>query len=265
MKIAIFDSGIGGLSVLHRAVRRLPDAEFIYYADEAHVPYGEKTPAQIRGYLDEIIPWLTAQGADAIVIACNTATTAADMEYRRQFPIPIVGMEPALKLAIDTYGHLGKKVLVTATPVTIRGPKLAGLIERIDPHRCAELRMLPGLVRLAEAGNFDSPDVTDCLRRELGQIDPDEYSCLVFGCTHFCYFSRRFRDYLGDGIHFLDGSDGALRQLMRLLHVDPDTPEDGRVSQDVSYYYSGRPVTGEQMDFIRLCLRQLDDVREHCR
>ena len=99
MKIGIFDSGMGGLSVLHRALRMLPEADFLYYADEEHVPYGEKTREQVRGYIDEIIAFMIKKQVDAIVIACNTATSVATKEYRSQFPLPIVGMEPAVKKA----------------------------------------------------------------------------------------------------------------------------------------------------------------------
>ena len=101
MKIGIFDSGMGGLSVLHRALRRIPEADFLYYADEEHVPDGEKTREQVRGYIDEIIAFMIKKQVDAIVIACNTATSVATKEYRSQFPLPIVGMEPAVKKAVE--------------------------------------------------------------------------------------------------------------------------------------------------------------------
>ena len=95
MKIGIFDSGLGGLSVLHHALKVLPDAHFIYYADEEHVPYGEKSKEQIQGYVKEIIEFLIGKGVDAIVIACNTATSVATKEFRETFSVPIIGMEPA--------------------------------------------------------------------------------------------------------------------------------------------------------------------------
>ena len=101
MNIGIFDSGMGGLSVLHRALRMIPEADFLYYADEEHVPYGEKTREQVRGYIDEIIAFMIKKQVDAIVIACNTATSVATKEYRSQFPLPIVGMEPAVKKAVE--------------------------------------------------------------------------------------------------------------------------------------------------------------------
>ena len=110
MKIGIFDSGIGGLSVLHVAKRLLPHEQFIYYADEKHVPYGEKSKEEIIGYVDEIIQFMINHGAKAVVIACNTATSAAVALMRKKYSLPIIGMEPAVKKAVDLYGN--KKVLV---------------------------------------------------------------------------------------------------------------------------------------------------------
>ena len=124
MKIGIFDSGMGGLSVLHRALRMIPEADFLYYADEEHVPYGEKTREQVRGYIDEIIAFMIKKQVDAIVIACNTATSVATKEYRSQFPLPIVGMEPAVKKAVEEYADRPGRILVAATPITIQGDKL---------------------------------------------------------------------------------------------------------------------------------------------
>ena len=126
MNIAIFDSGIGGLSVLYQAKRMLPEAHFLYYADEDHVTYGEKTREQILTYTDEAVRFLIDRGADAIVLACNTATSAAAATLRDRYPLPIIGMEPAVKLALnqdDTH-----RVLVAAAPITIRGNKLRCLV-----------------------------------------------------------------------------------------------------------------------------------------
>ena len=133
MKIGIFDSGIGGLSVLHQAMQLLPDEEFIYYADEQHVPYGEKTSEEILGYVDEIISFMISQGVEAIVIACNTATSVAAKIMREKYDLPIIGMEPAVKQAIDTYGDTNR-VLVVATPITVKGKKIMELVERVDKH-----------------------------------------------------------------------------------------------------------------------------------
>ena len=118
MKIGIFDSGIGGLSVLHEAYHRLPQQEYIFYADVEHVPYGLKTPEQITEYAIENTQFLLDKGAQALVVACNTATSVAIKELRRRFDIPILGMEPAVKPAVE--GTEEKRIMVIATPVTTR-------------------------------------------------------------------------------------------------------------------------------------------------
>ena len=164
MKIGIYDSGIGGLSVLHRALKKMPEAEFIYYADTKHVPYGEKTREQIKGYVEEVLNFLIAKEVDAIVIACNTATSVATKEFRGEFAVPIVGMEPAVKRALKLYQDMQKRILVTATPVTIAGEKLHSLLEKVDTEHEVDLAPLPKLVRFAEAGRFQDPEVDKYLK-----------------------------------------------------------------------------------------------------
>ena len=169
MKIGIYDSGIGGLSVLHRALKKMPEAEFIYYADTKHVPYGEKTREQIKGYVEEVLNFLIAKEVDAIVIACNTATSVATKEFRGEFAVPIVGMEPAVKRALKLYQDMQKRILVTATPVTIAGEKLHSLLEKVDTEHEVDLAPLPKLVRFAEAGRFQDPEVDEYLKK-LGDM-----------------------------------------------------------------------------------------------
>lgn len=176
MKVGIFDSGIGGLSVLHHAMKKIPDGEFIYYADEAHVPYGEKSVEEIKTYIHSIFDFLIKEGVDAILIACNTATSVAAKEFRAQYPVPIVGMEPAVKKAVELYGDTGKRILVMATPVTIAGDKLHNLLERVDTEHDVDLIPLPKLVRFAECGDFDSEEVKAYLREELKQFDLKNYT-----------------------------------------------------------------------------------------
>ena len=172
MKIGIYDSGIGGLSVLHRALKKMPEAEFIYYADTKHVPYGEKTREQIKGYVEEVLNFLIAKEVDAIVIACNTATSVATKEFRGEFAVPIVGMEPAVKRALKLYQDMQKRILVTATPVTIAGEKLHSLLEKVDTEHEVDLAPLPKLVRFAEAGRFQDPEVDEYLKNSLPQNLP---------------------------------------------------------------------------------------------
>lgn len=255
MKIGIFDSGIGGLSVLHRARKMLPEVRFIYYADVKHVPYGEKTVNEIRGYVIEALRFLTAQGVDAIVIACNTATSVASLELRSQFPVPIVGMEPAVKRAVELYREEGKRILVAATPVTIAGEKLHSLLEKVDTEHDVDLLPLPGLVRFAEKGEFESPQIYAYLKRELGRLDLSRYTALVLGCTHFNYFKPEFQAIFPGIIHFVDGNEGVLRQLLRVVKDISCTDEPG-----MEFYFSGRPADEQEKRRISVCLKQLESV-----
>lgn len=274
MKIGIFDSGIGGLSVLHRARKMIPDAQFLYYADEKHVPYGEKSVEEIRGFVEEILNFLIGQGVDAIVIACNTATSVATKAFREQFPVPIVGMEPAVKTAVELYRNTDKRILVAATPVTIAGDKLQNLLERVDTEHEADLIPLPMLVRFAEKGDFRNPEIEAYLKEELRDFPLEQYAAVVLGCTHFNYFKEHFRRVFPEEIHFVDGNEGTLRQLIRVLKesaAGSDKLLETEVcSQECSadnmpeteFFFSGETVNGQERAQIEAYLRQLDRVFE---
>lgn len=259
MKVGIFDSGMGGLSVLHRALQIMPGIDYIYYADKEHVPYGEKTETQVKGYVDEIIRFLIDKGVDAIVIACNTATSVATKEYRSEFPVPIVGMEPAVKRAVEEYKDVSGRVLVAATPITIAGKKLLQLVERVDTADKVDLIALPKLVRFAEEGEFESEQVVAYLEESLKNYPVDDYKALVMGCTHFNYFKENYRKVFPDKTQFVDGIDGTLRQLIRKLPNEL-TQEDKNGCGKVEYYFSGKFVDENGMDEIHKYLEQLDKV-----
>ena len=255
MRIGIFDSGIGGLAVLHHAMKNFPDAEYIYYADEKNVPYGEKKEEQVKGFVEEILDFLVKKEVDAIIIACNTATSVSTKEFREQFPVPIIGMEPAVKKAVEMYGDSGKRILVTATPITIAGDKLHNLVERVDHKKVTDLIPLPGLVRFAEKGEFASADVEEYLKRTLEQFDLSEYEAVVLGCTHFNYFKEQFRSIFPGEIHFVDGNEGTVQQLIRMLPKDTK-----KTTNKVEFYFSGEAVNEHEMKKIEECLEQLDKV-----
>lgn len=255
MKIGIFDSGLGGLSVLYEAKKLLPHAQYIYYADEEHVPYGEKTREQIQKYVTDIIHFLIAQGVDAIIIACNTATSVVTREFRSTFAVPIIGMEPAVKKAVDMYEHENKRILVAATPVTIRGDKLYHLVEAVDRKHFVDLISLPQLVRFAEKGDFESSDIDTYLQEMLKIYDLQDYSTVVLGCTHFNYFKEKFMHVFPQPVHFVDGNEGTIRQLIRLL------PKDCELSHyQVEYYFSGRKINHEEYQHIQKLLNQLEKM-----
>ena len=267
MKIGIFDSGMGGLSVLHRALRMIPEADFLYYADEEHVPYGEKTREQVRGYIDEIIAFMIKKQVDAIVIACNTATSVATKEYRSQFPLPIVGMEPAVKKAVEEYADRPGRILVAATPITIQGDKLHHLVDRVDKRDMVDLVALPKLVRFAEQEIFDQDQIVPYLKEALKDYPLEEYKAFVLGCTHFNYFKESYQEIFPNKIEFVDGNEGALRELIRRMEIECDTISVKNGANDakefsktdrVTYYFSGKQISAADQIRIDKYMCQLD-------
>lgn len=235
MKIAFFDSGIGGLCVLEEATENL-SADFLFYADRANAPYGEKSKEDILKYADEACEFLIEKGAQAIVLACNTATSVAAEILREKYSLPIIGMEPAVKYALDLDGV--KRVLVIATPVTVRGEKMKKLIGRVDKAHLVDLLALPQLVKFAEKGEFDSDNVTSYLIKEFEPYDFTKYSALVLGCTHFNYFKNTLRKLLPTSVKLTDGNKGTVKELMRKLNLKENANDD----KSVEYFYSGKKV-----------------------
>ena len=243
---------------MHRALRMLPADEFIFFADEDHVPYGVRSPDEVLSLVDDAFRFLLALDVNAVVVACNTATSAAVREMRRRYDIPIVGMEPAVKLAFDLYGS--KKVLVTATPITINGEKIKRLIARLDRADYVELLALPELVEFAERQEFQSDAVENYLRRVLEPYAFEKFSSIVLGCTHFNYFKDTLRSLLPPDVRFVDGNEGTLRELARRMNVKPAAP---RGAIEVRYYYSGRAIEdAAELERIEKYLMRLDRMIE---
>ena len=218
MRIAVFDSGAGGLSVLSHARRVLPDAEFLFFADCDHVPYGTKSIEAVCGFVREGLRFLVEeQRADAVLIACNTATSAAADEMRQRYDLPIIGMEPAVKKALahdDTH-----RVLVAATPITVQGEKLRQLIAAQRADHLVDLLALPCLVEFAEQQEFVSPRVEEYLCSALQSFDLAAYSALVLGCTHFNYFKDTLRKLLPPTVRLVDGTEETVEELARRVGI----------------------------------------------
>lgn len=254
LKIAFFDSGMGGLSVLHHARKVLPHEQFIFYADEDHVPYGTKTREQVQEYVGKAFAFLLKQDVKAIVVACNTATSVAVAKMRSIYDIPIIGMEPAAKKALDLDGT--RRVLVTATPITVSGRKMELLIEKVDKDHLVDRLALPELVRFAERQEFESSAVTEYLREQLAPFALENYSALVLGCTHFNYFKDTLRKLLPDNVRFVDGNEGTVNELKRRLQERNQLEHQSLTTE---YYYSGRKVTDwSELERIEACLKRLD-------
>lgn len=243
MNIGIFDSGIGGMTLLHQALSSLPNENYIFYADTDHVPYGTKSKEQVIGYVDEIIRFMLAKECKAVVIACNTATSVAAESMRKKYDIPIIGIEPAVKPAVEQ--SEGKRVMVVATPLTVAEKKLKDLVARVDDAHLVDMLPLPKLVSFAERGEFDSEEVSSYIKEAFSGFDMTKYGELVLGCTHFNYFKDTFAKILPPTVQMIDGSEGTINQLKRLLEKEGmlGDSKEGQRKGTVRYFMSGRELT----------------------
>ncbi len=214
--IGVFDSGVGGLSVLKAIRRELPYEAVLYLGDQAHIPYGPRTKSQIRDFSIEITRFLLEHGAKLIVVACNTASAAALHELRDYFPeIPFVGMEPAVKPAVKTT-HTGK-VGVLATPTTFSGELYASLVNRFAKDVLLYTSTCPGLVEQIEAGNLDSPETQAILEAALHPMLEENIDTVVLGCTHYPFVIPQIRAITGPDVHTIDPAPAVARQTRYLL------------------------------------------------
>ncbi len=190
MTIGFFDSGIGGLSVLAEALRRLPAQDYLYMADTLHVPYGTKEKDDVKAYVMNSVSMMMERGIDALVVACNTATSIAVNELREVYSLPIVGMEPAVKPAVEMNHATGKRVLVFATPLTLQLPKYYALVSRVDEGGIVDSLPLPELVRYCENLQFDKEVMAQYFREKLADYNLDDYGIIVLGCTHYPFYKK---------------------------------------------------------------------------
>lgn len=214
--IGVFDSGVGGLSVL-RAIRALlPQHPVIYLADQAHVPYGPRALEEVRGFAEAITRFLLGQGARVIVVACNTASAAALYHLRATFPeVPFVGMEPAVKPAAEQTqtGRVG----VLATPATFQGALYASVVERFASHVRLYQDTCPGLVEAIEAGDLDGETPRRILERALQPMLAGGIDTVVLGCTHYPFVIPLIQSIAGPGVRVIDPAPAVARQTQRVL------------------------------------------------
>ncbi|HDS03740.1 MAG TPA: glutamate racemase [Firmicutes bacterium] len=221
MSILFFDSGMGGITVLAEAMTLLPGEHYWYYADTAHVPYGNRSPENVRNLviqiMDKIIPLISPE---AVVIACNTATSVAIDSLRKRFTIPVIGMEPAVKPAVEKEKERGRRVLVLATSLTLSQKKYSHLVSRLNSERIVDSLPLPELVRMAEEELFDSDSVISYLKESFCSLDLIQYGTVVLGCTHFPFFKDEIASFFTEGTPVIDGNAGTVKQLKRVLNKD---------------------------------------------
>lgn len=213
--IGMFDSGVGGISVLREAVRHMPNERFLFYGDTLHAPYGTKTPQEVLALSQRVVEHLLEQGAKAIVIACNTATSAAAAALRAQYSFPIIGMEPAIKPA--SLLHKDGIVLSLATPGTIAGEKYAHLValygEGVVSLPC------PGLMEFVERREMSGKRLSEYFTQLFAPYAREKVEAVVLGCTHYVFLKNAISAFFPN-TPLIDGNEGTVRQLERRLREE---------------------------------------------
>lgn len=214
--IAVFDSGLGGISVLRHLRHLMPGERYLYFGDSANAPYGSRTTEEVRSLTMAAAEKLMAEKPlKALVLACNTATSAAVQELRKKYPeLIVIGIEPALKMAADHFP--GGRIGVMATEVTLREEKFDALLCRFRESCSVTKIPMPGLVQLVEAGKIDTPEMDQLLQTLLlshvGKLD-----AVVLGCTHYPLAAEAISRVLGEQVVLLDGGEGTARETRRRL------------------------------------------------
>lgn len=258
LPIGFLDSGLGGISVLKEAVKLMPQEDFIYYGDSLHAPYGVRSAEEIRRLTYAVVEKLLGMGIKGLAVACNTATSAAVRQLRLDYPnLPIVGIEPAVKPAVEA-SH-GGRILVMATPMTIRQEKFQKLLARYQDQ--ADIVPVPceGLMEFVEKGDLESDFLNQYFREVLLPFVTADTETIVLGCTHYPFLRPHLREFLrrigqkasGEGsegtlshIDLIDGSLGTARELRRRLAVKNllrGAGEENSDGRDEEYTRRGYP------------------------
>ena len=237
--IGIFDSGVGGISVLRAIRQQMPEESVIYFGDQGHIPYGPRPMEQIRDFSEEITRFLLRQGAKLIVVACNTASAAALKHLREKFPtVQFVGMEPAVKPAAE-YTQTGR-VGVLATPATFQGALYASVVERfangveLFQHTC------PGLVQQIEQGKLNGETTRQILEAALTPMLEKDIDTVVLGCTHYPFVIPLIQQIVGTDVRVIDPAPAVAKQTERLLEASGLQNTSGTQGH-VTLYTSGDP------------------------
>ncbi len=235
--IGVFDSGVGGLSVLRAIRQQIPHQPVLYLADQGHVPYGPRPMAEVQAFSEQITRFLLERGAKLIVLACNTASAAALHSMRQTFPhMPFVGMEPAVKPAAEQTrsGVVG----VLATPATFQGALYASVVERFANGVVLLQDTCPGLVGQIEKGELDAPETRHILEKTLHPMLERGIDTVVLGCTHYPFVIPLIQSIVGPDVRVIDPAPAVARQAARLLEANgPNIPGPGRGG--LNFYTTG--------------------------
>ena len=258
LPIGIFDSGIGGISVLAEIIKILPCEEFVYFADTLHAPYGNKPEDIVRALSIKAAEFLSSIGIKCLVVACNTATGTAINEIRKRWVFLVFGMEPAVKPAVEL--ALNGKILVMATPLTLKSRKFDELIRHYK-HRSEIVPLpCPGLVEIIEQCHTTGREIEGYLSHLFSSVNREEVSTIVLGCTHYVLIKEELPKVMGRKISVIDGNYGTARHTMTILQKEqllnneveekPKIPLKARVR-----FY----ISGNEKEVVRRCKKLLQN------
>jgi glutamate racemase len=248
--IGIFDSGVGGLSILRAIRAQMPEESIIYFGDQGHIPYGPRPMEQIRDFSEAITNFLLEHGAKIIVVACNTASAAALRYLRGKFPkVQFVGMEPAVKPAAETTqtGMVG----VLATQATFQGALYASVVERFANEVELFQNTCDGLVEQIEQGNLNGRKTRKILEDALHPMLEKNIDTVVLGCTHYPFVIPLIQEIVGENVRVIDPAPSVARQARRLLEAG-GMMSDSAARGDVRFYTSGYPEALKSMLLVLL-------------
>jgi glutamate racemase len=240
--IGIFDSGVGGLSILLEIQKILPNESFIFVADQSFVPYGEKTKEQLVDRVGKIMQFFETKDVKAVVAACNTATVYTIDEMRERFPFPLIGTVPVVK----TLANISKtrKAAVFSTPATAKSPYLAGLIEKFAPDM--EIIKVGGsnLEQLVETGGLESEEVSKVLHELLPPLVEQGVDAIALGCTHYPFLREQIQQVVGPSVTLVDSGGAVSRRLQYVLEHNNVLASEKTIEE---YYTTGDKEKFEQV------------------
>lgn len=234
MKIAFFDSGIGGLTVLKEALCLFPNEEYIYFADSDHAPYGAKSQQEVESLIADAVAFLVHQNIEALVLACHTASRLMKEKLQAQYDFPVIGMETGLEKR--HFQNNNKKVLVTGTDLSIKAWQQYFCTQEL----AADYYSLQGLIPFAEKGDFYTSEVFSYIYQKLAFVDWTQYQAILLGCTHFPFYKNQIRDIVPGHIEILDGSSATVQQFGKYI---PNFYQNQ--DNDIQYFISGEPMTAD--------------------
>jgi glutamate racemase len=256
--IGIFDSGIGGISVLRAIREQMPEESIIYFGDQGHIPYGPRSMEQIQGFSEAVAYFLLEQDVKIIVVACNAASAAALKYLRQKLPdVQIVGMEPAVKPAAE-YTHTGK-VGVLATPATFQGALYASVVERFANGVELFQDACPGLVQQIEQGNLHGKETRRILEEALLPMLEKNIDTVVLGCTHYPFVIPLIQRIVGQNVRVIDPAPAVARQTRRLLEATGMRHPIGPRGE-MKFYTSGDP--DELRSLLPMLLGEMGEVEK---